>query len=98
MNFRPSTAPGRDRERMITIISITNRAGIPTLLNFSMPPETPPLTISMQMTRNSRVNTKQPKGLVSMAPKVALPVIALPKMPLRPKLSSARFRDMYCRQ
>ena len=93
MNFRPSTAPGRDRERMITMMSITNRAGIPTL-----PPETPPLTISMQMTINSRVNTKQPKGLVSMAPKVVPPLMELPKMLLRPKLSSARFRDMYCRQ
>ena len=98
MNFRPSTAPGRDRERMITTMSITNRAGIPTLLNFSMPPETPPLTISMQMTINTSVNTKQPKGLVSMAPKVVPPLMELPKMLLRPKLSSARFRDMYCRQ
>ena len=83
---------------MMMTTSITARAGIPTLLNFSMPLSTPPLTISMQITMNSRVNTKQPKGFVSIAPKVALPVMALPKMPLRPKLSSARLRDMYWMQ
>ena len=42
MNFRPSAAPGRVTERMMMMTSITNRAGMPTLLNFSMPPEMPP--------------------------------------------------------
>ena len=41
MNFRPSIAPGRVRERMMMTTSITNSVGMPTLLNFSMPPEMP---------------------------------------------------------
>ena len=34
-------APGRVRERMMMTTSMTNSAGMPTLLNFSMPPEMP---------------------------------------------------------
>ena len=41
MNFSPSIASGRVRERMMMITSITNSMGMPTLLNFSMPPEMP---------------------------------------------------------
>ena len=37
-----SIAPGMVRERVMMMTSITNRAGIPILLNFSMPPDTPP--------------------------------------------------------
>ena len=75
--------------------SITARAGIPTLLNFSIPPETPPCTITMQMTMNSVVKTTQPIGVVSIAPKTSPPLMATASLP---KLSLVIFRAMYCRQ
>ena len=96
MNFSPSMALGSVRERTMTISSITAKAGMPILLNFSIPPETPPMTISMQITINSSVKMKHPNGLVSMAPNVAAPEIGAPKISLSLKLSSARLRDMYC--
>ena len=37
----PSEAPGMVRARTSRIMRITNKAGIPTLLNFSIPPSTP---------------------------------------------------------
>ena len=42
MNFRPSMAPSMDRLLMMMMTSMKNSAGIPTVLNFSMPPEMPP--------------------------------------------------------
>ena len=95
MNLRPSTALGSVTERAMTMTSISASAGMPILLKRSMPPETPPITITMQMTMNSSVKKKHPKGLASIASKVATPVICCLKRSLRPKLSSARFRDMY---
>ena len=44
MNFSPSAAPGRVTLLIITITSIMNRAGMAIEENFSIPPETPPLT------------------------------------------------------
>ena len=52
--FRPFTAPGRVQARMMQISSITNRAGIPMPQNFSIPPLTPPMTISMVSTTKIR--------------------------------------------
>ena len=45
--FRPFTAPGRVQERIMQINRATNRAGIPTEQTFSIPPPTPPRTMSM---------------------------------------------------
>ena len=47
MYFRPFTAPGRVQARMMQISSITNSAGMPIPQNFSMPPPTPPMTMSI---------------------------------------------------
>ena len=82
----------------MTTMSITNSAGIPTLLNFSIPPETPPLTMSMHRPTNRKVNIAQPNWFSSIAPKVLLPVMAAPNRLLRPKPSSAKFRNMYWKQ
>ncbi len=95
MNFRPSTALGSVSARTMMMSSITNRAGMPILLNFSMPPETPPCTISMQMMMNRAVNTTQPRGVVSMAPNTSPPLMATASLP---KLSFVMFSAMYCRQ
>ena len=95
MNFRPSEALGRVRERTMMISSITNSAGIPTLLNFSIPPETPPCTMTMQITMNRIVKNTQPSGVVSIAPKISPPDIATASLP---KLSFVMFSAMYCRQ
>ena len=74
--------------------SITNRAGIPMLLNFSMPPEMPPRLMRKQMSRNSSVNITQPKGLVSMEPNRSAPVLT--SAPEKARL--LRFRAMYSMQ
>ena len=95
MNFRPSAALGRVSERTMITRSITNRAGMPILLNCSMPLETPPCTITMQMMMNSAVNTTQPRGVVSIAPKTSPPLMATAPLP---KDSLVMFRAMYCRQ
>ena len=47
MYFRPFTAPGRVQARIMQISSITNSAGMPTEQTFSIPPLTPPMTMSM---------------------------------------------------
>ena len=93
MNFRPSTAFGSVRERMMTITSITNSAGMPTLLNFSMPLSTPPCTMTMQRIMKKTVKTTAPKGCVRIAVKAAEPEMAICSPP---KLSSERFSAMYC--
>lgn len=98
MYFRPSTAFGSVSERMMTMTSMTNSAGIPILLNFSMPSATPPLTITIQMNKNSAVNTAQPNGLSSIAPNVAPPASGAPKMSDRLNDSSAMFSDIYWMQ
>ena len=95
MNFRPSLALGRVRERTMMMSSITNSAGIPTLLNFSIPPETPPCTITMQMMMNRIVKTTQPSGVVSILPNTSPPVIGTASLP---KLSFVMFSATYCRQ
>ena len=94
----PSTACGSVTERMMTTMSITNSAGIPILLNFSMPSDTPPLTITMHSPKNSSVNTAQPNGFVSIEPKVVAPSMDAPKMLLSPNDSSAMFSDIYWKQ
>ena len=43
--FRPSTAPGRVQARMMTMTSMKNRQGIPMEQNFSIPLDTPPITM-----------------------------------------------------
>ena len=45
MKRRPSPAPGRVTERMMTTSSITKSAGMAYFVNFSMPPEMPPMTM-----------------------------------------------------
>ena len=72
MNLRPSPAFGRVQARMMIITSIIARAGIPTLLNFSIPPATPPMFMSQQMSIKSIMTPICPMGLVSIAPKDAL--------------------------
>ena len=95
MNFRPSTAWGSVSARTMMMSSITNSAGMPMLLNFSIPLFTPPCTISMQMMMNRMVNTTQPKGVVSMAPNASPPLSATLSLP---KLSLVIFSAMYCMQ
>ena len=52
--FRPSAAPGRVQARMMQMSSMMKRAGIPMPQNFSIPPLTPPMTMSMVMTTKIR--------------------------------------------
>jgi hypothetical protein len=94
MNFSPSTAPSMVTERAMMISSITNSAGMPMVLNFSMPPLMPPLTITRQTTRKRMVNIAAPKGFVSMEPNRSLP--ATTSAPVKARLE--RFRDMYSKQ
>jgi len=54
MYFRPSTAPSRVQARMMLMISRMNRAGMPTEQTFSMPPPTPPITMTMVMATKIR--------------------------------------------
>ena len=53
---RPSEAPGRVTLLIITITSITKRAGIAMEVNFSMPPDTPFLTINT--VRKTKISEK----------------------------------------
>ena len=54
MKASPSDAPGSVTLLIITITSITKSAGIAIEENFSIPPETPPLTIiTVSMTNMS---------------------------------------------
>ena len=66
INFSPSTAPGRVRARTMTMTSMTNRAGIPTLLKRSMPSLMPPRMIKKQMAMNRNVNSRAMGWSVSM--------------------------------
>ena len=76
MNFKPSAAPSSVTDRPMMISSMTNSAGMPTLLNFSMPSETPPRTTRMFIRTKISVKMMQPKGLVIMARKESAPVMA----------------------
>ena len=55
---------------------------MPILLNFSMPPATPPRLIAQQMMKNSSVMPMLSQGFVIMAPKLELSGMP-PKMPIR---------------
>ena len=57
MNSRPPKAPSHVRTLMITITSITNSAGIATVVNFSIPPATPPMMITRLITQNIAVHS-----------------------------------------
>ena len=96
MNFRPSMAPGRVSERRMTMTSMMNRAGMPTLLNFSMPSLMPPRIMRKQMKTKRKVKATEPNWLVSMDSKVAPP--DMPAIAATPKARSARFRDIYSMQ
>ena len=50
MYFRPSTAPGSVQARTMQISSMKNSAGMPMPQNFSMPPATPPMTMTIVRT------------------------------------------------
>ena len=52
--------------------SITNRAGMPILLNFSMPPETPPATMKKQIAMKATSTPMDAGMLVIIAPKELL--------------------------
>ena len=96
MNFRPSTAPGRVQERMMMTTSITARAGMPMEQNFSIPPDTPPMTMTMVSSRKMMPNTT-PSVWLSMK----LSKIAPPLRPLVPNSAPTRlptFSTMYFRQ
>ena len=56
MNSRPFVAPGSVFDLIITTRSITNNAGIATVVNFSIPPATPPITIITFNTMNIAMN------------------------------------------
>ena len=98
MNLRPSAESGRESARAITITSMTNSAGIPILLNFSIPLEMPPLTMTMQMPMKSAVNIPAPKGALSIAVNTAPPPAVPPRLLLRSKLSSAMLSAVYWMQ
>ncbi len=45
MNSRPTKAPSKVTLRITTISIIINNAGMATVVNFSIPPEIPPITM-----------------------------------------------------
>ena len=45
-NFKPSSAPGSVTERIVIMIKIINNSGIRNLETFSIPAETPLITIN----------------------------------------------------
>lgn len=53
MYLSPSTAPGSVQARTIQMSRIPNSAGMPTEQTFSMPPPTPPMTITIVMRTNT---------------------------------------------
>ena len=83
MNFRPSTALGSVRDRMMMMTSITNRAGMPILLNFSMPESTPPATMKKQITMKASRMPMETGMLVIILTKDDMPSGMPPKIPIR---------------
>ena len=77
MNFRPTPEYFMVRDLIMTITSRTNRAGMPTSLNFSMPPPTPLRLMKKQMSMNSSVTPMPKPGVVSSAPNTSLPGVPL---------------------
>ena len=82
--------------RAITITSMMNRAGIPTLLNFSMPSLMPPRMIRKQMKIKMKVNATAPNWLERTAAKESPP--DMPAAAATLKARSAMFRDIYSMQ
>ena len=66
--FRPFTAPGRVQARMMQISSATNSAGIPTEQTFSIPPPTPPRTMSMVSATKMIRSTNTPSTMPLILP------------------------------
>ena len=93
---RPSPAPGRVTARAITMTSIINRAGIPILLNFSIPSLMPPRMIRKQIKIKRKVKATAPNWLTRTALKVSPP--DMPAIAATPKARSARFKDIYSMQ
>ena len=63
--FRPSAAPGRVQERMMQMMRMKNRAGIPTEQTRSMPPPTPLMTTSMVMSMKASAKAMDTSGWLS---------------------------------
>ena len=83
-------------ERRMTMTSMMNRAGIPILLNFSMPSLMPPRMMRKQMKMKIKVKATAPNWLTRTASKESPP-----DRPARAdtlKARSARFRDIYSMQ
>ena len=62
MNSRPALDPSSVMDLIITIMSITNSAGIAIVVNFSIPPDTPPMMMIRFSTANTavKINTVPP--------------------------------------
>ena len=70
-NFSPGPAPGSVQDLTTTMSSMKNSNGIATLQNFSIPPDTPPNTITIVRSRYPVIHATEFPVLVSSPPNCA---------------------------